>query len=220
MNVWVVIPAYNEESSIPKVLDDLKREGYNQIIVVDDGSSDDTSQVSKSKGVKVVQHMENKGLGAALRTGLEEALKLDADVAVTFDADGQHDPCEISKIINAIDGSDIVIGVRYRDEMPLNKRIGNFILDVVTHLLGGPFTDSQSGFRAFNRKALNEISIQSDGYAVSSEIMMRTGEKKLRLNEVPINCRFTDYSKAQGTTIASGVKIFIDLLKLKAVNTV
>ncbi|KXB02242.1 hypothetical protein AKJ44_01070 [candidate division MSBL1 archaeon SCGC-AAA261F17] len=216
MNTWIVIPAYDEECSIGGVLEGLKREGYEQIIVVDDGSQDKTPEIAKAKGVKVISHKNNQGLGAALRTGLQEAYDQGAEIAVTFDADGQHDPRAIPELINALNGADLAIGVRDRGEMPWNKRVGNFGLDFITHLLGGPYTDSQSGFRAFNRRALEKIQIQTNRYAVSSEIMIQSQEKNLKVKGVPIKGIFTDYSKARGTTIASGIKIFLSLLRLKA----
>jgi glycosyltransferase involved in cell wall biosynthesis len=216
MNIWIVMPAYNEEGSIGKVLEGLKREGYEQIIVVDDGSTDRTAKIAGSKGAVVLKHERNRGLGAALRTGLQEALNRGADRAVTFDADGQHDPRAIRELLKALNGADLAIGVRAKGKMPLHKRVGNFGLNFITHMLGGTFTDSQSGFRAFNRRALQTIQIRSDRYEVSSEIIIQARQKSLRVRGVPIEAIFTDYSKARGTTIASGFRIFWRLLKQKA----
>lgn len=214
-NLWIVIPAYNEERSIGGVLDGLRREGYEQIIVVNDGSRDRTAEIARLKGAVVLNHDRNRGLGAALRTGLREARRRGADVAVTFDADGQHDPRAISRLLEALDGADLAIGVRVRGKMPMHKRVGNFGLDVITHMLGGPFIDSQSGFRVVNQRALEVIEIRSDRYAVSSEIVIQARRKGLRVRGVPIEAIFTDYSKARGTTIASGIRIFLDLLRLR-----
>jgi glycosyltransferase involved in cell wall biosynthesis len=214
-NLWIVMPAHNEERSIGGVLECLRREGYGQVIVVDDGSRDRTAEVARSKGAVVVSHESNRGLGAALRSGLEEARRRGADQAVTFDADGQHDPKAISGLLKVLDGADLAIGVRVRGSMPLHKRVGNFGLDVITHLLGGPFTDSQSGFRAFSRRALELIRIQSNRYEVSSEIVIQARGKGLRVHGISIKAIFTDYSKARGTTIASGFRIFLGLLRLK-----
>ncbi len=212
-DIWIVVPAYEEEEMIGSVLEGLKREGYDQIIVVDDGSKDNTAEIAESKGAEVIRHTENSGLGASLRTGLRKAMERGAEIAVTFDADGQHDPKEIEKLINALDNADFAVGVRRRLQMPLNKRFGNTALDVITHFFGGPFTDSQSGFRAFSRRALREVEIWSDSYAVSSEIIMQVGRKNLSYRTVNIKGIFTEYSKAEGTTIASGIKIFFDLFR-------
>ncbi len=213
-DIWIIIPAFNEEPMIGSVIDGLKEEGHNQIIVVDDGSQDQTAKVAESRGAEVVRHKENSGLGASLRTGLETARRKDADVAITFDADGQHDPREIEKLLEALDGADIAVGVRRRTQMPLNKRVGNAILDIITHFLGGPLTDSQSGFRALGPRALDKIKIWSDSYSVSSEIVLQAGLEDLDFSTVPIKGIFTEYSRASGTTIASGVKIFFDLWKV------
>jgi len=213
--VWIVMPARDEERSIGGVLDALRREGYRRVIVVDDGSGDRTAKIARAKGAVVVSHERNRGLGAALRTGLEGARRRGAEVAVTFDADGQHDPRAIRGLLKALDGADLAIGVRRREGMPPHKRVGNFGLDVITRMLGGPLTDSQSGFRVFNRRALEAIRIRSNRYEVSSEIVIQARREELRLRDVPIEAIFTDYSKARGTTIASGFRIFLGLLKLR-----
>ncbi len=214
-DIWIVIPAYEEEKSIGSVLEGLRKEEYEKIIVVDDGSQDRTADISRDFGAEVVIHEENRGLGAAIRTGLNKARDKGAEVVVTFDADGQHDPTDIDRLVDALDGADFAVGERDRDQMPLNKRIGNYGLDVITYMLGGVLTDSQSGFRAFGPRALEKIEIRSDRYAVSSEIVIQVGMENLRFQAIPIKGIFTEYSKASGTTIASGLRIFLDLLKLK-----
>lgn len=212
MDVWIVMPAYNEGRTIGGVLDALRREGYSKVIVVDDGSRDRTAEIARSKGVRVVSHPRNMGLGASLRTGLEAARELGAEQAVTFDADGQHDPKAVRKLLEALDGADFAIGVRQHIDIPLHKRVGNFGLNFITYLFSGVFTDSQSGSRAFNRRALEKVRIKSDRYEVSSEIIIQAKRHGLRLKEVPVKCFYTSYSKARGTTIASGLKIFWGLI--------
>ena len=213
VKVWIVMPAYNEGRSIGRVLDALKREGWRNIVVVDDGSRDRTAEIARSKGALVISHKRNMGLGAALRTGLAKALRLGADCAVTFDADGQHDPKAVGLMVKALNGADLVIGVRQHLGIPFHKRLGNFGLDLITYLLGGMLTDSQSGSRAFNKRALKRIRIRSNHYEVSSEIIIQARRKGLRLLEVPVRCLYTKYSKARGTTIISGFKIFWTLIK-------
>ncbi|MEM2890541.1 MAG: glycosyltransferase family 2 protein, partial [Candidatus Hadarchaeum sp.] len=160
-------------------------------------------------------HRRNMGLGAALRTGLGKAVELGADCAVTFDADGQHDPGAVRQLVSVLEGHDLVIGQRQFVNPPLHKRLGNFVLNFITLMLGGILTDSQSGMRAFNRRALGSIRIRSDRYEVSSEIVIQARRKGLKIGEVPVNCFFTAYSKARGTTIASGIRIFFHLLSLR-----
>lgn len=215
MKVWIVVPAYNEERSLGGVLDFLKREGWRDMIVVDDGSHDRTADVAREKGAIVISHPRNMGLGAALRTGLKAALERGADCAITFDADGQHDPKAVLEMARSLDGADFVIGVRHFKDIPLNKRVGNSILNYITRLLGGVLTDSQSGMRALNRRALEALRIRSNRYEVSSELVIRAKRLGLRIKEVPVRCFFTPYSKARGTTIASGVRIFLNMLKLR-----
>lgn len=207
------MPAHNEERSIGRVLDALKREGYSKVIVVDDGSADKTAEIASKRGAVVISHSKNRGLGAALRTGLKAALERGADRAVTFDSDGQHDPKSVRKLLEALDGGDLAIGVREHIGIPLHKRVGNFGLDFITYLFSGVFTDSQSGARAFNRRALELVNIKSDRYEVSSEIIIRAKKQGLRLKEVSVKCFYTKYSKARGTTIASGFKIFLGLVR-------
>lgn len=214
-HVWVVMPAYNEESSIGEVIDGLHRQGFSQLIVVDDGSKDQTGRIARSKGAEVVTHDRNRGLGSALRTGFREARNKNAEIVVTFDSDGQHDPKAIPKLLDALNDSNLAIGIRYRSKMPWNKRLGNSILDVITRLFGGPLTDSQSGFRALDRVALKNIRIRSNLYEVSSEILIQAREKNLKIKGVPIQGIFTEYSEASGTTIASGIRIFLNLFKQK-----
>ncbi|MGQ9787926.1 MAG: glycosyltransferase family 2 protein [Candidatus Hadarchaeaceae archaeon] len=217
MKCWIVMPARNEERTIGGVIDALHREGWENIIVVDDGSCDRTAEIARAKGAVVLSHGRNLGLGAALRTGLEEARRRGAECAVTFDADGQHDPAEVKKMVEAINGADLVIGSRRFVNVPLNKRFGNFMLNLITRLMGGPLLDSQSGMRAFSRRALEAIKIRSDRYEVSSEIVISARRKGLRIKEVPVRCYFTDYSKARGTTIASGIRIFLRLIRLRSI---
>ncbi len=209
------MPAYNEGRSIGRVLDALKREGWRNIIVVDDGSRDRTAKIARSKRALVISHKKNTGLGTALRTGLAKAQRLGADCAVTFDADGQHDPKAVGLMVKALNGADLVIGVRKHLGIPLHKRVGNFGLDLITCVFGGMLTDSQSGSRAFNKRALKRIRIRSNHYEVSSEIIIQARRKGLRLREAPVRCLYTKYSKARGTTIASGFKIFVNILKLR-----
>jgi glycosyltransferase involved in cell wall biosynthesis len=217
-NVWIVVPAYNEEQTIARVIDALKSEGWRKIVVVNDGSRDRTAEIARSKGALVIEHKRNMGLGAALRTGLDKARGMGAGCVVTFDADGQHDPKAVRKLVDALDGADLVIGIRHHLGIPLHKRVGNFLLNLITWFFGGMLIDSQSGFRALGERALDTIRIRSDRYEVSSEIIIRAKKLGLRLRKVPVKCFYTKYSKTRGTTIASGFRIALTLLKQKAIE--
>lgn len=218
MKVWIVVPAYNEEKSIGSVIDSLKEEGYRNMLVVDDGSTDRTAEVARDRGAQVLTHPGNLGLGAALRTGFREVLRRGADAAVTFDADGQHEPKSVRPLLEGLRDADLVIGVRRSSGMPLNKRVGNFILNLITLLLTGIYTDSQSGSRALSRKALESLRIVGNRYEVSSEILLRASRAGLKVKSVPVECYYPPHAKAKGTTILSGIRIFLKLLSFKLVR--
>ena len=142
--VVVVIPAYNEEQTIVEVIRGLKQRGFTTLIVVDDGSSDRTGELASDEGVIRLRHLLNRGLGGALGTGISAALRLGAEVIVTFDADGQHDPNDITRLLQPIEvgEAEVVIGSRLLDPrgMPYRRRLANWIANVVTYLLFGGWT--------------------------------------------------------------------------------
>ncbi len=219
MKIFVVVPAYNEEKTIAKVLLELFDMGF-EIVVVDDGSKDNTYSIvsniikQKKKGT-LCKHLLNRGLGGALKTGIEAALIEDPDVIVTFDADGQHDPHDILKVSKPIldDEADVVVGKRNFGDMPSSKKFGNTVMNLITLVFYGiNVADSQSGLRAFNRKAAEEIVINARDYGVSSEIIGETKKQNLRLMEVPIKTIYTDYSMTKGTNTREGLKILLKLI--------
>lgn len=215
----VVIPAYNETENIGLVIKGVKK--YTRdIIVIDDGSKDNTSQTALQNGAKVYRHLFNRGLGGTLGTCIKAALLNKADIIVTMDADGQHDPQEIPKLIKPIaDGkADVVIGSRFltRQPMPLFRRMGIPFFNLATFLLFGVWsTDSQSGLRAFNKKAAENLQISTGGMEVSSEIIKEIKARKLRLKEVPIKAIYTVYSLSKGQGLLTGLKTLLKLLIFK-----
>jgi len=215
VRVWIVIPAYNEERNIGKVIDSLRLEGWRNLLVVDDGSSDRTAEIARRKGAEVIVHSRNLGLGAALRTGFGRALQLGADAVVTFDADGQHEVRDVRKLVEGLREADVVIGVRRSVGIPLHKRFGNFVLNVLTFLLTGIYTDSQSGSRALSRRALRELRLRGERYEISSEILLRLSQAGLKWKEAPVTCYYPPHARVKGTTILSGIRIFLRLLSLK-----
>ena len=219
MKIFVIVPAYNEEKTIAKVILDLLDMGF-EIVVVDDGSTDDTYYIvsniinEKKKGT-LCKHLINRGLGGALRTGIETTLIEDPDVIVTFDADGQHDSQDILNVSKPIidDEADVVVGKRNFEEMPSSKKFGNEIMNMITLIFYGiKVNDSQSGLRAFNRKAAETIIINARDYGVSSEIIGEIKRHNLRLKEVPIKTIYTDYSMTKGTNTTEGLKILVKLI--------
>jgi glycosyltransferase involved in cell wall biosynthesis len=226
-DIFVVIPAYNEEKMIKNTLINLKSHGYENIIVVDDGSRDNTSKLAISEEVIVCKHIINRGLGGALKTGLKCAVKYNPKVIVTFDADGQHDPEDIFKVSEPIldDSFDVVVGSRLIDEnelknMPFIKKIGNWGLNFITYLMGGRMvTDSQGGLRAFSYNAAEIVSkqLKSNRYEVSSEFIVLFKKNNLKFKEVPIKTIYTEYSMARGTNVITGFKILFKLLIQKLI---
>ena len=219
MKIFVVVPAYNEEKTIAKVILELIDMGF-EIVVVDDGSKDNTYSIvnniikQKKRGI-LCKHLLNRGLGGALKTGIEAALIENPDVIVTFDADGQHDPNDILNVSKPIiDGeADVVVGKRNFDDMPKSKKFGNTVMNLITLTFYGiKVDDSQSGLRALSRKAAEEIIINARDYGVSSEIVGEVKRHNLRFKEVPIKTIYTDYSMTKGTNTTEGLKILVKLI--------
>jgi len=211
--IVVLIPAYNEESVIGDVLRQIRLAGYPDIVVVDDGSADETYQKAQQvEGVIALRHFLNRGKGAAMKTGIEAAKLLGADVVVTMDGDGQHDPGDIGRLVSLVDeGYDVVLGTRVMDRatMPSWKIVANKSGNFFTWLLYGLWvTDSQSGFRAFSRRALESIETRTDRYEYDSEVIREISRHRLRFTEVPVAVHYTPYSqgKAARQSLKNGLK--------------
>lgn len=216
MKIFALIPAYNEETTIADVITRTKP-FVDGVIVIDDGSTDRTLQIALAHGVTVVSHVINRGLGAAIGTGFAASKRLDADVVVTLDADGQHDPAAIKKFIEAVEqGADVVIGSRMLagfEGMPLHRCAAQIIGNIVTFVLFGAWvTDSQSGFRAFTRYALQKIHIKTNRMEVSSELIAEAKRNALKLVEVPIKVVYTKYSLSKGQNFYVGLKTVLKLV--------
>lgn len=214
MNLYIVIPAYNEATVIQDVIREIQQAGYENIIVVDDGSQDETFQKAQEIiGSNVFRHKINRGKGAATKTGIEAAKILGAEIIVTLDGDGQHDPQDIPKLIQPIleKKCEVVLGTRLKNPegMPFYKRIHNYIANAITwYLFGLWVTDSQSGFRAYSQKASEMIDTRYDRYEYDSEVIREIYLHKLRFQEVPIKVRYTEYSqsKLEKQNLWNGIK--------------
>jgi polyprenyl-phospho-N-acetylgalactosaminyl synthase len=210
MKTLVVIPAYNEAQVIGKTIKGLLDCISAGVLVVDDGSVDATSKAAVEAGASVVRHPVNLGLGASLETGFEYARRFGFDSVVSFDADGQHSPPDVGRLLDALGDSDLVVGVRAIDfsRMPHIKRLGNAALNLFTKAIFGVSSrDSQSGLRALNRRALNAINLRSLRYAVSSEILYEAYKAGLRVSEVEVHTIYTSYSLRRGTGVFDGLNI-------------
>jgi glycosyltransferase involved in cell wall biosynthesis len=215
--IFFVIPAYNEEKSIVKVVVGLKKAGYSNIVVIDDGSSDNTFEEAKKQGVAVLKHVINRGQGASLKTGIEYALKHGAEFIVTFDSDGQHRIEDLPAMLEpVIRGEvDVTLGSRFltKTDMPLGRKIllkGSVLVQWLFY--GVRLSDAHNGFRVLNRKAAQQIRIDSDRMEHASEILEEIVRKRIRYREVPVIIRYTDYSLKKGQASFKGAfKIFFKM---------
>ncbi len=210
-NIYVVIAAYNEEKHIVDVIKKIKKYCKN-IIVVDDGSKDNTYNKAKQRGVEVLKHIVNMGKGAALKSGCDYALRKGAKIIVTVDADLQHDPVEIPNFLKALKNRDIVFGYRRLDKnMPFVLRAGNWFINKTTKLLYNiNLKDTQCGYRAFTANAYKKIRWKASDYSLESEMIANTGKNHLKYKEIPIQTIYSDIYK--GTTVIDGIRIIINLL--------
>jgi glycosyltransferase involved in cell wall biosynthesis len=208
---FVVIPAYNEGNKIKKVLTQVKTYAEN-VIVVDDGSSDDTATKAKTEKVIVISHSVNLGKGAALKTGCDYAVEKNAQKIVVIDADGQHDPREIPRFFKALDEADIVYSYRKKSEkQPAVLRLGNSLINnSFQRLFKTAVNDSQCGFRSFTAESYQKIRWQATDYFMETEMIIRASKRKLKYKQLPIEMIYADNYK--GTTVFDGVKIFCKMV--------
>ncbi|MBW3000045.1 glycosyltransferase family 2 protein [Candidatus Woesearchaeota archaeon] len=219
--IFVVIPAYNEGRSIVRVIRDLKSHAYNNIVIVDDCSKDRTFETAKRAGVTVLKHLVNRGQGAALKTGIDFVLEQGADIIVTFDADGQHLAMDIPLLVKPILDKkvDVTLGSRFlggKSNVPFAKKIllkGGVIF---TWLFSGiKLTDTHNGLRALSRRAAQKINITQDRMEHASEIIDQIHKKRIKFKEVPVNIRYTEYSKKKGQRITNSIRIMFNLIMRK-----
>lgn len=224
VKVCIVIPAYNEAGSIKDVIAETKHEFRNSkiydttILVVNDSSTDKTSNVAKSAGATVINHILNMGAGGATATGLSYAQQYGYTIAATMDADGQHSPRDVKQCIDALieKEADLLIGSRLinSDGMSKIKILGNKGLSIFTYLLFGiRSTDSQSGLRVFSRNALEKLRWKTSGYEFCSEMLWRANQLNLTIEEHPIEAIYTDYSKSKGQSNWNAINIIRSLVK-------
>jgi glycosyltransferase involved in cell wall biosynthesis len=206
----VIIPAHNEEKNIGEVIGKVKQY-TNNIIVVDDGSEDGTSEKAKQLGVKVLRHSINLGKGAALKTGCDFAYNNGAKQITVIDADGQHDPKEIPRFFESLKNNEIVFGYRKQaNSMPFVLKFGNrFINDSLRFLFKIKINDSQCGYRAFKADAYKKIRWSARDYYMETEMIVKAGKHHLKYEQIPIETIYGD--KYKGTTVADGLKIVMKM---------
>jgi len=216
--IFIIIPVFNEGYVIADVIHELQECGYKNIIIVDDGSSDTTYSELQKTDVQVLRHRLNRGKGAAVKTGIEGAKLLGAEVVVTFDGDGQHDPKDISNLIQKISkGYDVVLGSRFihKQDIPLVKRIANYIANCITFVVYGIWvTDSQAGLRAYGKNALEILNTVSDRYEFDTEVLWDIRKNYLKVAEIPMHVRYTKYSqeKANRQNITSAIVTMLKVI--------
>lgn len=214
------IPAYDEEKTIATVVL-LAQKHVDKIIVCDDGSSDLTGEIARGLGATVIQHDRNLGYGAAIKSLFEEARAMGADVMVTLDADGQHSPEDIPKLLKPIQNNeaDIVIGSRLLGGggkgMPRYRRIGiKLITKMSNGAVKGKISDAQSGLRAYNKRAVQSLRLQEDGMGVSAEILMKAGGQNLKVREVSIGANYKGVDTSTHNPLRHGIAVIAAILRV------
>lgn len=222
MEIFVAIPAYNEEKHIGSLIVKLMKITKN-IIVCNDGSSDMTGEIAERLGAIMINHPKNLGYGAAIRSIFLKAKEINPDILVTFDADGQHRIEDIQKVIEPItrENADIVIGSRFLDDddnVPAYRKLGiNAITKMTNITTKQKITDSQSGFRAYNKKAIQEIMPSEYGMGVSTEILIKADKKGLRIAEVPIKILY-DGDTSTHNPVGHGASVILSTMKFISIE--
>jgi glycosyltransferase involved in cell wall biosynthesis len=216
------IPAYNEENNIAGIITTLVHL-TKSIIVCDDGSSDMTAEISRNLGVIVISHDKNRGYGATINTIFQKAVEIESDVLVTFDADGQHRVEDIPKLLIPIEKKeiDVVIGSRFlknESDVPNYRRTGiKMITDVTNASINQKLTDAQSGFRAYSKRVLTEISPSDNGMGISTEILIKASSKSLKISEVPIEILYPGNTSTHNP-VSHGTSEIFKLLELALIK--
>ena len=223
MKVVIGLPAFNEEKNIAVTIAKLQKFSYT-IVVCNDGSSDMTGPIAEKMGVVVINHQKNLGYGAGIRTLFTKAKELDADMLVTFDADGQHRIEDIQNVIKPIETgeADIVIGSRFLNKddanVPRYRKVGiKAITNVTNASMDFKISDSQSGFRAYNKKVLKEITPSEYGMGVSTEILIKVNKSGFRFKEVPITILYGGETSTHNS-VSHGVSVILSTMKFISIE--
>lgn len=223
--IIVCIPAFNEARNIASVVTQA-RQYATKVIVCDDGSQDDTARIAEEAGAQVVKHGNNKGYGAAIRTLFRTAKEEDADVMITIDSDGQHNPGQIPEVIAPIldQRYDLVIGSRFLKKndsrrVPGYRSVGIKTITKLTQMICYEnITDAQSGFRAYSKNALFKIDISGNGMAVSTEILLKAKEKNLTITEVPVTITYDIGDTSTHNPLSHGLGIIASLIRFASIR--
>lgn len=216
MRVVAVIPAFNEEARVANVVRDAQRY-VDTVIVIDDGSVDQTAARAGEAGALVLKHAENCGAGAATMTGIHAARRLGAGALITLDADEQHDPADIPELLRPIaeQRADIVFANRFgqRNRIPLIRRFFNTAGNFITFFATGMWVhDSQCGFKALGPRAINEMDVRMSGYEFCSEMVREAAQHRWRIAQLPVKVIYSEYTLAKGQSFAGGVRTAFKIL--------
>jgi len=209
MRTLAAIPCFDEEVAIGSVV--LRaRQHVDEVLVIDDGCTDNTAKVARDAGATIISHGARKGKGQGIKSALRYAVEHNYDCLVLLDGDGQHNPEEIPLLVEPIlaDTADLVIGFRTFDQMPFYRRFGRAVLDIASSN-GSSITDSQCGFRALNRKTVESMAgtLRKDDFSTESEMLRIAQEKHLRIGETPINCRYGDFDTSTKNPLSHGTEV-------------
>ena len=223
MKITIGIPAFNEEKNIASIITKLRKIS-DSIIICNDGSSDMTEEIAKEMGVIVISHEKNLGYGAAIRSLFEKAREMELDSLITFDADNQHRIEDINSVFEPINegSADIVIGSRFLNErtenVPTYRKAGIRLITKVTNLsIKEKLTDSQSGFRGYNKKALKKIQVSDEGMGVSTEILIKGSNLGLKIVEVPIKVNYEGETSTHHP-VSHGTSVIVSTLKFTSIS--
>ncbi len=217
------IPAFNEEKNIASIITRLSGV-VDTILVCDDGSTDLTSEIAKKMGVLVIKHEKNLGYGGAIRSIFLKAKEMDGDILVTFDADGQHRIEDIKNVINPIvkENADLVIGSRFLDdsekEVPRYRKVGIKVITKITNAsINEQLTDSQSGFRAYSKKVVDELNPSELGMGISTEILIKASSKNFKILEVPIKILYSGDTSTHNP-VSHGSSVILSTIKFTSIE--
>ena len=218
MNITIGIPAYNEEKNIASIIVKLKKIAQ-KIIVCNDGSTDLTGEIAQKLGAVVINHPKNLGYGSGIRSIFQKAKEIDSDILVTFDADGQHQVEDIKKVIEPIlkNEVDVVIGSRFLENKnvstPEYRKIGIKLITKVTNsTLKEKITDSQSGFRAYNKDVITKLDPGDVGMGISTEILIKASSYGFKIAEVPINILYEGNTSTHNP-VSHGTSVLLSTIK-------